>query len=1283
MTRSLRGRIVLTLTPILALLLAIGIAGVVLLSHLGGRTNAILRENYDSVIAMERLREATERIDSSYQFTLSGEEAKARAQYQANWTAYRDALRFEQGNITVPGEKELVEELTALTEQYQQQGDAFYASGNADARRQAYYGTGGLLETFTQIKAASGRIAQINHEYMEESSRKAKRTAWWSLFGFAIGLALTLILASFAAWYIFSTILGPVRAVTQSARGVSVGKLDQVVPYLSSGALGELADAFNQMTQSLREKQQTADERTQDLLATTETLRRELGEREKMEQSLRQMASIVESSDDAIFSRGPDGTIASWNKGAERLFGYPAQAVLGQSQFMLVPAEYQSELTAMLERVHRGEHVAHFETVRRKKDGERVWVSLTCFPIHDETGTVVSVASIVRDITERKRAEEQLRRANAYNRSLIEASLDPLVTIGLDGKITDVNAATEAATGHPRAELISTDFANYFTEPARAREGYQRVLSDGAVRDYPLEIQHPDGRMMSVLYNAAVYRDERGKVVGVFAAARDITERKRAEEQVRRLVQLQSTLADLGQRALRMTDSAGNLLNEAVALVARTLDVEFCNVAELLPGGERVILRAGVGWKEGLVGHATVTSKDSQAGFTIRSDRPVIVEDASVEGRFVPMPRLLGETTVSSMSVVVLTPEGPYGALGVHTRRRRTFTRDEVHFLQAIANVIGSMVHRQRVEDRLRRSNRALLALSSCNQTLIHAADELAILQQICQIIIEKAGYRLCWVGYAEHDEAKTVRPVAQAGSDDGYLKTVNVTWADTERGRGPTGTCIRTGRPVVFKNFATDPAFAPWRAEAAKRGYASSVAIPLITDATALGALTIYAAEPDAFGDEEVKLLTELAADLAFGVVTRRTRAERTASAAREAARQREIEIGSRIQQVLLLDQPLVDVPGLRIAAQTIPSRKIDGDFYSFYQHERRHLDVVVADVMGKGVPAALLGAATKSHLLEALCHLLVNSPQGKLPEPHEIITLANAEMSRHLLDLNSFVTLCYLRFDQDGHTLDFVDCGHTGLIHRRAATGSCEILHGDNLPLGFRAGEIYKQRSVPFEIGDLFLLFSDGITETRNTKGEFFGESRLLECAHVNGGLEPDVLVDAIRRAAFTFSGSEVPTDDWTCVAMKAVECEVPLRRTELDIRSDLAELRRVREFVRAACRDHTAPVLDEEGIGQLELAVNEACCNIIKHAYRGQRDQPINLEVEIYPNKVAVILHHLGEPFDPAKVPPPAFDGSRESGFGVYIIDHSVDTVRYSRDRGRNCVALVKSGRRDERK
>ncbi|HSB78844.1 MAG TPA: PAS domain S-box protein [Candidatus Methylomirabilis sp.] len=162
---------------------------------------------------------------------------------------------------------------------------------------------------------------------------------------------------------------------------------------------------------------------------------------------------------------------------------------------------------------------------------------------------------------ERERAAEILRLSSAYTRSLIEASLDPLVTIGPDGTITDVNAATEAATGQLRSALIGTDFSDYFTEPARARAGYEQVFRDGFVRDYPLELRHRDGRVMSVLYNASVYRDETGKVQGVFAAARDITERKRAEDIIRLQADQYRAMLATTSDGFWLYDTEGNLLD--------------------------------------------------------------------------------------------------------------------------------------------------------------------------------------------------------------------------------------------------------------------------------------------------------------------------------------------------------------------------------------------------------------------------------------------------------------------------------------------------------------------------------------------------------------------------------------------------------------------------------------------------------------------------------------------------------------------------------------------------
>jgi len=259
---------------------------------------------------------------------------------------------------------------------------------------------------------------------------------------------------------------------------------------------------------------------------------RDITERKRAEQQASLLAAIVESSDDAILSKTMEGIIVSWNKGAHRLYGYTADEVVGKPVSIVLPPGRPDETPQLVRRVSRGESVEHYETVRRRKDGKLITVSLTLSPVRDGSGEVVGVSTIARDDSDRKQAEEAVRLANAYNRSLIEASLDPLVTIGPDGKITDVNTATEAATGRSRAELIGTDFCDYFTEPEQARAGYEQVFREGSVRDYALELRHRDGHVTCVLYNASVYRDEGGKVVGVFAAARDITERRRAEAEL-------------------------------------------------------------------------------------------------------------------------------------------------------------------------------------------------------------------------------------------------------------------------------------------------------------------------------------------------------------------------------------------------------------------------------------------------------------------------------------------------------------------------------------------------------------------------------------------------------------------------------------------------------------------------------------------------------------------------------------------------------------------------------
>jgi two-component system, cell cycle sensor histidine kinase and response regulator CckA len=196
-----------------------------------------------------------------------------------------------------------------------------------------------------------------------------------------------------------------------------------------------------------------------------------------------------------------------------------------------------------------------------------------------------------------------------------------------------------------------------------------------------------------------------------------------------------------------------------------------------------------------------------------------------------------------------------------------------------IVRMVGTIVgitERKQAEDELHKLNRALLTISNCNQVLLHADNEMELLRDICRIVVEAGGYRMAWVGYAENDEEKSVRPVAQAGFEDGYLETLMISWADVERGRGPTGSAIRTGKPCSIKNMLVDPEFALWRQEAIKRGYTSAQSVPLKADDKVFGALTIYSPFLKAFNAEERKLLTALADNLAYGITMLRNRKAR-----------------------------------------------------------------------------------------------------------------------------------------------------------------------------------------------------------------------------------------------------------------------------------------------------------------------------------------------------------------------------------------------------------------------
>ena len=438
--------------------------------------------------------------------------------------------------------------------------------------------------------------------------------------------------------------------------------------------------------------------------------------------------------------------------------------------------------------------------------------------------------------------------------------------------------------------------------------------------------------------------------------------------------------------------------------------------------------------------------------------------------------------------------------------------------------------------------------------------------------------------------------------------------------------------------------------------------AAPITLRQEPIGFLILWSAELDfAFDSAYLRLLEAIAYQAS--ILMERDRLNRKIRDSDLLAQ--EIEIASFIQQTLLLANSPKNVPGMKIAACSLPSQHIDGDFYDFLQHPNGNLDVIVGDVMGKGVAAALLGAAVKSQILRSIANLALRSTSGT-PNPEEIVRRAASRMSEQLVSLERFVTMCYARFDMQANLLHLVDCGHTSTILSRSGQ-DCVFLQGEDLPLGVLEPYNCTGHSFPIRRGDTYFFYSDGVTENRSSDGELFGTERLSECVQNWSSLGPALLVGQIRREAEKFSRPAPFADDFTCIAVRisiSSADQQPLLSSLASFAAKLEELSEFRVWLNGVSAGQGA-CLTEDGAARMELACTELFVNFAMHSQFLDSPVPIQVECAIYESYVTVRMIHPGPEFDPLSIPPPTFDGSRDNGFGTYIVLRSADEVKYERD------------------
>lgn len=618
----------------------------------------------------------------------------------------------------------------------------------------------------------------------------------------------------------------------------------------------ELQEAEKALRRAKRELELRVEERTAQLKKANRALQLELQERRRIEESLRRSEDRYRT----LVEQIPAVTYTiSVGKEAELQYISPQIETL----LAFSPAEWLADPNIWVQQLHPDDRERVLGEINRSyasgapfaseyrllsKSGRVVWFRDEAKVVFDQEGKPLILQGLARDITESKAAEEALRESEAKYRTLVEQI--PAITFisALDdvGTHLYISPQIQGVLGFTPEEWLA--------DPERFKqqihpEDRDRVLTElflsyskGGPFLGEYRMLSKSGRVVWVRDESRAVYDREGRPLFMQGVALDITARKRGEEALREATHKLRALVQASPLPIISINSQGKLMswNPAAEQVFGWSEAEVLGrVLPIVPSGKQ---------KEFWELRQRVSEGESLLGVELRRQR----RDGSL-------------IDVKLSTAPLFDVDGK---------------------LMGIMGIYEDISLRKRMEETVRQVSRALKAITECHQALLRASNEAELLAEICRIIVDVGGYRMAWVGFAGQDEAKTVRPAAQKGFDHGYVEQLRITWADTPWGRGPVGTAVRTGTPAICRNTQTDPNFAPWREEARKRGYASVLGLPLKDEAT-FGALTIYSADPDAFDDEEITLLTGLANDLAYGITALRGRDERRR--AQEALRESE----------------------------------------------------------------------------------------------------------------------------------------------------------------------------------------------------------------------------------------------------------------------------------------------------------------------------------------------------------------------------------------------------------
>jgi PAS domain S-box-containing protein len=579
---------------------------------------------------------------------------------------------------------------------------------------------------------------------------------------------------------------------------------------------------------------------------------------ETLRASEQRFRALAEAIPQIVWTADATGALDYFNPYALRYLGARLEDISGWNWSQVVHPDDRARLEQAWRRTLVSGESDQAEQRLRRADGTYRWHLTRGVPLRNEKGEVVRWIGTATNIHHQKLTEQELEQRVAERTAELAESAARLETVTSNAPI--VLFATDArgiftlhtgkavwASGRTPGDLLGTHYRDLLPERQEAVENIRRAL---AGESFTATLASPKGGAFHTHYTPL--QNAEGNITGMIAVAVDITELAQTEEALRRSeARYKNFIAHSSDGVWRMEMAEplplGLPEDESVAWIFKHGYLAECNLAHA-----RIF---GFSDPDQIVGK--------------RFGELIVPAD---EGRINSFQAMVHDGFPSrTVELRSLDREGAF----------RYLLRTEVPIVEdgklvRIWGITRDITASKHAEAELRRLNRALRILSASNQALVRAKNEFQLAQEICRIVVEEGGYRMAWMGYAQHDAEKTLRPVASAGAEQGYLESIQFTWADTPRGRGPAGIAIRTGQPAVCSNTLEDPQFALWREEARERGYASCCSLPIILDAQSVAVLTVYSQSLDAFDAVETKLLVELNDDLTYGLQALRAHTER-----------------------------------------------------------------------------------------------------------------------------------------------------------------------------------------------------------------------------------------------------------------------------------------------------------------------------------------------------------------------------------------------------------------------